>query len=233
MKKPKTLREMWEHPFSGKDYHDDNRFPEYHGATPTGGVTPATNNIQVKSTELAAHYHQKQLHPDHRSQLELYTWGSSAVNHSLIDPNKATDSTRQAVSRLDGAMESVGPSTPHDMHVYSGIRFDPQSKIVSENGQHHLHLPAFTSTSLDPITAKVFSGGDIVKIHVPKGSHGYYAPGITGKPDSEHEFIIPRGAKLRVHPEPTEDAQGGKYKIWHAKLVHDGIQSTRHADEDT
>lgn len=226
----RSLMEVWEHPFSGKDYHDDDRSSEYKNGY-ISGTSSATDNINAKSTELTNHYHQKPLDHHHWNELNLYTWGSSYINKSLIHPETASNDSRGKVEKLDGAMKSIGPSTPHDMHVYSGIKFDPHQNITAENGQHHLHLPAFTSTTIDPIVAKVFSRGNIVKIHVPKGSHGFYAPGLEGKPNSEHEFIIPRGAKLHIHPEPTDDVEGGSYKIWHAKLVHDGVAPTRHANE--
>jgi ADP-ribosyltransferase exoenzyme len=73
----------------------------------------------------------------------------------------------------------------------------------------------------------------IIRIHVPKGSHGAYVEKHTNI-SGEYEFLMHKNAKLHIHPKP-EIVDHGNYRgdaqrtiVWHAKLVHDGVAPTRH-----
>lgn len=68
-----------------------------------------------------------------------------------------------------------------------------------------------------------------MKIHVPSGSHAFYAEGQTEN-QGEHEVILHKGSKLHIHKTPTLDHLT-KSVTWHAKLVHDGVRPTRHMNE--
>jgi hypothetical protein len=94
--------------------------------------------------------------------------------------------------------------TPDDMVVYSGISASHGSKIKNNLVLHH---PSYLSTSLSPLVAKSFAGGndstDILKIHVPKGHSGAYVGEISHH-RAEREFVLPRGLTLRIHPDKQQ-----------------------------
>lgn len=228
MKTLNQLLEAWEHPFTGKDYHDDS-----------------VNAVDQLHNHLANHYGK----PKNATALEMYVSESAEINLSLIDHHLHNHPIDPHVQKLINKLDkSTDQRTPKDMHVYSGIGFVPQhagERVIKQ------HLPAFTSTSLDYGTARAYSGSmntdkphNILKIHVPKGSRGVYLHLPQHQP-SNNEFLLPRNAKLHIDPTPSIDTHvinhkdwlDGKglvehhYNIWHAKLVHDGTEPTRHADE--
>jgi hypothetical protein len=69
--------------------------------------------------------------------------------------------------------------------------------------------------------------GHMLKIHIPEGSkHGMYIGHHSASPQ-EQEFLIKRGVKIHIHPEPevhdlTDDDKISGFKkpmkIWHAKI---------------
>lgn len=164
------------------------------------------------------------------------------------------------ISNIDHLVKSF--RTPHDMHVYSGVKFDPL-QFHQGNKVMKVRMPAFTSTSLRPDKAEYFTGDsghhwsdpedeyndkkirsyNILKIHVPQGSRGMYVGHYSGSM-GEREFILPRNSKLHIHHEPQiidasdhdRERNLGDISIkqvWHAKLVHDGTDPTRHMNEDS
>jgi hypothetical protein len=70
----------------------------------------------------------------------------------------------------------------------------------------------------------------ILKLHIKKGSkHGRYL-GSNSLSPHEHEFLIGRGKKIRIHPEPeiheaktydnwTKKNKTHKIHIWHGEIV--------------
>jgi hypothetical protein len=81
------------------------------------------------------------------------------------------------------------------------------------------------------------NAGHILKIHVPAGSHGIFMAHKSIRERSEKEFVLPRHAKLHVrydraiHEGDYDEGFGTHFKplhVWQAKLVHDGIEPTRH-----
>lgn len=254
MKSLKTILEVWEHPFSGKDYHEDDH-PKLHDRSNIGysmspdalGTYEKETGVHKLGVALAKHYKGGQLSEEHEKVLKRYKTGSHDINISLIHPDRFDDHWREwnnidhVIAKMDDITKHQ--TTPRDMHLYSGIGFDPR-KIThgqTDNGMMKVHLPAYTSTSIYPSVASSFTETNMVKIHVPKGSHGVYIhPGNSLGTTNTHgkEFVLPRGSKLHIHPEPTQHYRKGQFAssnehllIWHAKLVHDGVQPTRHADE--
>lgn len=113
----------------------------------------------------------------------------------------------------------------HDLHTYSGVTFHP-GKLAAKHPEGHLHLPAYTSTSIDKETAHGFATGDeneethVMHFHLKKGQAGKYAePHSANK--GEHEFIMPRGTTVKVNPKPDkyQDNYGGTTHVWHAHVV--------------
>jgi len=66
--------------------------------------------------------------------------------------------------------------------------------------------------------------GHVISIHVPKGSHGAYVDNFSNF-SGEREFILHKGAKVHIHPEPEYDKKENKYR-WKGVLVHDGVKPT-------
>lgn len=251
------LTEKWEHPYTGKellaDPSDEERIHPIHS------LTDRLRAVYTFGHE-GGFYDNKSPEVEQRLKpITDYTDDSGQINTSLIDhykkskenPEAKLSPTRQA--QVDKLREGVTMHrTPEDLHVYSGVGFSPREYAEpGQSGPIKVHLPAFTSTSLMPNVAEKFSHytakypdphskygkpvATIIKIHVPQGSAGAFIADHSHHHD-EREFLIPNGAQLHIHPEPTIEAPNTashEYHIWHAKLVHDGVQPTRHANEET
>ena len=132
-------------------------------------------------------------------------------------------------------------TTKGTLHVHSGVAFSPEH--LAKDGI--VHLPAYTSTSLSEEISKNFAqpihdseyGDRKHKIHIeiPKGAHALYATPHS-EFDHEHEILLHKGAKIKVHPVPdvstsnvpVNDRDYNEHRkhivTWHAKLIHDGIK---------
>jgi hypothetical protein len=322
MKTFSELLEMWEHPFSGKDYYDDK---EGHEHEYSGHSQNHMSDKNLGHSEvLAAHYREVNNHPDLGHHINNYQDGSNKVNRHAIGEHKygenhlrgltqyrlqGTDNSKKTKAaewknhdfyhgyeeraaevhehmlNLDKAVSHT--TTPHDMHVYSGLGFHP-AMLRSEGGlkRFGLHLPAFTSTTIRPAVGLAFAKsargekvthrgrvdvltkhmpykGDpnadtfnlkafhphdfqahLLKIHIPKGSHGLYLGHRNGDTFSqeETEFLLPRHARVVIGGKSAQlhrvKGSSGPWghpdkmvHIWHAKLVHDGVEPTRHMEE--
>ena len=96
----------------------------------------------------------------------------------------------------------------HNFDVYSGLHFEPKPGL-------HVHH-GYMSSSLSRIVASNFAKSNttlepntpyknvkhILRMTIPKGSkHGaYIAPHSDFK--GEKEFLVGRGKKIRIHPDP-------------------------------
>jgi hypothetical protein len=74
----------------------------------------------------------------------------------------------------------------------------------------------------------------MVTLHVPQGSHGFYAEHISKHP-AEQEFILPRESKVLVSAKPRVHHRlstllnyNSGIVEWRGHLVHDGTKATRH-----
>lgn len=133
------------------------------------------------------------------------------------------------------ALDSIVRQTksPHDLTLYTGIRRHPQKRA---NGDGLLHLPAYTSTSLNAAPAISFAtksprhisedpqdrrNKHVLKISYPKGSHGVYIGKQTDIP-GEREFLMPRGVTLRISDNPRiihDPFHDRHVHIWDAEPV--------------
>lgn len=154
------------------------------------------------------------------------------------------------IKRISSALSKH--NTVHDMYVYRGFDLGgnlgsgSRSALLnltgpSPKGVPHrvLHSRGFMSTTTNLMKAKdTFSSrvtnernkraySNILKIHVPAGSHGMFMKDYSVH-DTEREFLLHHGSKVAIHPKPTVD-QSKCLVVWHGNLVHDGIQPTRHA----
>jgi hypothetical protein len=246
------LAEIFEHPFSGPDHYKE-----------PSGVWKKPNEISDLQGNLKDHYKPVEDHdPGHREHIHAYVHSSSALNKHLLSWPLEDEHGEHAdrIRHLDEAVKAH--RTPEDFHVYSGLGFHPEHKMYRSSDDKpymNLHMPAYTSTSIDHTVASRFTSrrvnspyfypknpsvvdrfqhkdhGHILKIHVPQGSHGLFIHGYD-KEWPQKEFVLPRDSKLHIHKTPTIGqikwrAEPENVHVWHAKLVHDGVEDTRHMSE--
>lgn len=185
----------------------------------------------------------------HNSERNDYH-ASEAVNGHLrsskIERHQEPHAYKPQVHHLDNVTSSH--KAPEDFHVYSGLHDAPKP------GETHLHH-GYISTSVDPTVAYGYAhhvnerhekdqndekheilDKHMLKLKMDKGStHGYY---IGERPHlseyhQENEFLVGRGKKIHIHPEPeirehkkTNVDWNGKpfhttkrLHIWHGKIV--------------
>lgn len=230
---------------------------------PVNKMDPALNDHGNKHIGQTVHEVAKKLHnPELKKakgfrSVEKYTGFSGDINQELIhkaagkpgssfdtdayrDLNDKERSTlkrghARKVTALDSFIDNH-PRTSHDMVVYHGThRWNP-GKESAKHPEGHIHLPAYTSTSIDKHKANAFAAGHthfktdaghhILEIHLPKGHKGVYL-GSHSIHDDEKEFLLPRGTNLKIHPNPTKmshTVHGYDYKekVWkpQQKEVH-------------
>jgi len=154
-------------------------------------------------------------HHHHAKTLNEYTDESYPINMVLISGhNGSHDSSfvTKQTDRISRAIQHYSKPLDHEAHVYSGLgHFDPTDHFKREGGK--IHLPAFTSTSIDPSIAKGFSQhhftpGDnkqthrhVLHFHLPEGfNKGAYVHGASHV-GYEKEYLLDRGQswKLKQH----------------------------------
>ena len=154
---------------------------------------------------LSRHYHFKDF-PTHKKVLKNYSDSSRKRNsylwkkHNKKEHFEPDEGIEKKIGQTDETLKHH--STPHEIHVYSGIGYDPREKKNENNIVHH---PAYLSTSLDKKIAAGFgrmnSGGKtethILKLKIPKGHPGAYIAEFSHIP-SEKEFVLPRGLNIKL-----------------------------------
>ena len=168
--------------------------------------------------------------------------GTRYFNSALRHANERGKKPPRVVQRTNDALMNVSNrnKTTQDMYVYHGgettaqlLKAKPNEHGVIEHTRH-----SWTSTSLSHSTAIDFARREdnpankkgyrhVMKIHVPKGSGGFWMPSTFNNYDSEREFVLPPQTKLRIDPKPTYDNDKGLV-TWHAEASHVGGQPTRH-----
>ena len=141
------------------------------------------------------------------------------------------------IKHLDSAADKS--KTKKAFHTYSGIKFDPD-KEASKHPDRHIHLPAYTSTTLDPNIAKRFAytrGGDesnnvhhVLKIKVKKGTKAIPVLDHTSYPTPEDEVLLARNTTLKIANKPHKKEKYRKFGFstelnihhWHAEIMHQG-----------
>lgn len=127
---------------------------------------------------------------------------------------------------------------PHKLHVYSGVGFDPQ-KLSSAHPEGHIHLPAYTSSSINKDIAREFASGaafgknegrHILHMELPKGHTGKYL-GENSENYHESEFMLPRGMTIKVHPNPKKIKRLGREYHVHKATVVPKEEKERHTSD--
>jgi len=177
------------------------------------------------------HLHHQELHKHYKNikysdgesmSINSYTGaGYRDINGHLWDEHHGIKSSgdfkvKQHVNNMDTAMDKT--SVPRDMHVWSGINYDPREHMNSEGIVHH---PGYMSTSTRNGTAFSFSKSKneksldkhVMKIKVPKGHKGIYIPGSQGHM-YERELILPRGMNLKHIKTKTIESDNKGARPW-------------------
>jgi hypothetical protein len=121
--------------------------------------------------------------------------------------NEHISHTHNLLTSMDKEMKRA-PALHKDIHVFTGIGPNFNIKKLREEGNERVHLPAFTSTSINPHIARGFSWDsnkkehkEIIRIKLPAGSkHGSYI-GSTGL-EGEQEYVLNRGKTLKFNGAP-------------------------------
>lgn len=164
---------------------------------------------------------------DHVAGIRKYSAWSEDMNKALHHGTEMHPQHKQMADEMDAATKHN--VTPKPIKVYSGIQWHPGN--LPKSGENFIaHQKAFTSTSLSKSVASLFAMKHLdehhhmIELDVPKGSHGAYIAHHSMHPH-EREFTLPKNSKMAIHHEPTiEHRDGTKYKVWKARLIHDGTK---------
>lgn len=205
----------------------------------TKGAKPVGHDAHTKQDSLSSHISSKLRNDqsdkpetkEHIKTIEHYTDHSAHINgHLLFQHKKSQEPTKHLkhIEHLDHLTKTH--KLKDDLHVYSGVSFHPGELTKHSNGV--LKSPSFISTSHSKRVAHSFahdngSGGrHLLHIHLKKGDSAYHTTQhaiLKG----EHETILPRNTKLKIHPEPevhyAHNRNGeklAKVHIWHAEVDH-------------
>ncbi len=204
----KTPSDM--HVFSGISFTPEHhklksfRLPAYTSTSLAKGVA---QNFSMTPPGSAHHY-------KNRTKLGSSHYDSSHSDHLAH---------HAAVKDLEDQYYS-GKIKPHEFHDgkgelekhYGKLKDQPPDDAVDDDDDDYVHHD-FTPYK------------HLIRIHVPEGSHALYTrPASQHK--HEHEVVLHKNARVRIHPEPEVD-HNSKHVVWHAKLIHDGVNPTRHATD--
>ena len=173
-----------------------------------------------------------------KKHIREYTDYSKTLNKKLINRHKfktgnASDNSlfdRNEFNQIKHLDKVTKKPIGHEVHVYSGIGFDPHKHMNPEHNT--IHLPAYTSTTHDKQIAHDFVASHykddvthhhILHIHMKPTDKAAHVSHLSKHP-SEYETILPRNTTLKVHPTPDildhEDDNFGKRitHVWHATI---------------
>jgi hypothetical protein len=176
---------------------------------------------------------------DEMNAVKKYTNHSRTLNDTLynshVDKKPLDGYYTNKIKDLDSAVTRYKLHTP--LTVFSGVKFHPE-KEASKTPSRQVHLPAYTSTSLDLPVARQFASAHapnpddhesdrtehhVLAIHLPKDHHGLYI-GKMSKHRGEKEFLLPRHTRLRISSKPPIIAthptlKGHTVHVWDAHVV--------------
>lgn len=167
----------------------------------------------------------------HSEHLENYSTASNSLNSELISRDKGEFPSHYYQKHIDGLDSHLAKtSLPHDhMYVYHGTHTWNPKEHLNNTVDNTVHIPTYLSTSIHKKTAGSFAGINdadgqgrhIIRIKVHKGQKGQYLGSHSSYPE-EHEYLMPRGQKLKFHPDPkiVHDHYGPVH-IWDAHAIQD------------
>ena len=234
-----SVSEFERRPLKDFDFiNDENSIPT--------GVKDQQNAL---NKTLEDHYHSIYEKPEKKRAFSRYCGsGSYYINSFLIarhlgEPyDKEGDheyngfgehNVRQMIQDLDHHMSVYKKPAPQDFHVYTGVGSTLHIDKHRNSRSERLYLPAFTSTSTNPLIAQGFSMfsyqnpkkyNEVVRLHIPKGSEygthlGSTGLGGNGDTEHEHEFLMDRGHIIQFMGEPRIAAYGPNILVHDAKII--------------
>ena len=192
------------------------------------------------NNELEDYYHSDANKESKSNAFMDYSVSSGDLNKFLIHHHLKKTNAKQEkgysnyVRTMDNNMDTYIQPAPKDFHVYTGVGADLDILSHRSNRSNRLYLPAFTSTSIQPSTAAMFSsrfsehGGEakkyreVVRLHIPQGSeHGVYlgSTGLNTSMGHEHEFLLHRGHVIQFMGEPRISNAGTPILVHDAKII--------------
>jgi hypothetical protein len=171
--------------------------------------------------------------PHEKEHIHRYTRSSNRLNKHLYAAHlngqkhdevvPGNDEDYHVPAKLQNA---VSKPLTHDLHVHTGLRFNPAG-MSEQHPEGHVHLPAFTSTSIHAGVATSFAtpqGTDhkdfhVMHIHLKPGDKARYVSGVSHF-HHEKEAILPMKTTLKLHPKPDvhTDGAGFRVHVWHATV---------------
>lgn len=180
-------------------------------------------------------YHAMGAH--HKEALNWYTSDSGAINNHLIsseftDPGDLKD-IENAAADIHDAIKTHGVPLEQDHHVYSGTIHKPFSEL---RPGETVHMPAFTSSSININVAKTFTGvhsnRTILHFHLPKGySNGIHVEGISDLPH-EQEYLLNKDQKWKVHAVKDYNGGIGEHPNGKMKILKHRVVTLKPHDHD-
>lgn len=180
-------------------------------------------------------YHAMGAH--HKEALNWYTSDSGAINNHLIsseftDPGDLKD-IENAAADIHDAIKTHGVPLEQDHHVYSGTMHKPFSEL---RPGETVHMPAFTSSSININVAKTFTGihsnRTILHFHLPKGySNGIHVEGISDLPH-EQEYLLNKDQKWKVHAVKDYNGGIGEHPNGKMKILKHRVVTLKPHDHD-
>jgi len=213
----------------------------------------SSNNITSVSKEVNNQHNllRKQFEMHKASSLQTikdYTTNSSNLNNGLVKlaslkrpkQHYMYKSIKENSVKLSQAIKENIKPLDHEAHVYSGLGFDPKEHF--ENGGGIIHMPAFTSTSLNPNITKSFSyprnkTKHLLHIQLPKGYNKgvYIGANNVSQVKGEKEYLLDYNQKFKLvnHEIKKGDADSTQnIHIWsvvpHERLMNMIVSSLEH-----
>lgn len=173
-----------------------------------------------------------QISDEDRVHLKRYTTASRNLNTTLYNNHKAGIYSEGVIDRhsLYGLDRATSRPIQTNLSVYSGLKYDPEPEIKRAKRMTNgvIHLPAYTSTSLDKGVAEQYaipSGYGrsktlhIFHFHLDPEDNGVFLGRRHSVHPSESELLLPRNTKIHIDGEEEHDANPLKLKIWHVKAL--------------
>jgi len=170
-----------------------------------------------------------------RDDIREYTGSSRDLNAHLLQKKRKDKYFHSLAKQLHKTTSAL---LGHDVHLYSGVRSDPEK--WDKNSKGHVRLKAFTSMTHDKKVAHSFARTwaenhgkrgsknlHIIHIHAKSTDHGMHVRKYSAHAN-EHETILPADTYIKKHPkhktpEIHESPDGTKVHIHHYvihKQVH-------------
>jgi hypothetical protein len=146
------------------------------------------------------------------------------------------------IHHLSKAIDRFPPAR-ENMTVYSGLHSTANIAHHIQNTDGIVHIPAFSSTSVNPGIATRFAEGSssrgeskkILQIHIKEGQHVGALISPLSKHRGEGEFLLKPNRLLKIHSIPSSyicPNSGNNILVYHAHILDDSdIQNIRHNPE--